>query len=499
MKLTAKAALIGCLALALSGCPGRDRTEAPPKASPPGPNAPSSPSVQQALAPPPAAPRAKPPFAVVGRGSSGTQDLSDVAERSVRSVVNIASTRLVSRRGRGPVSPLLPFPRRAPQRSARSLGSGVIVSADGVVLTNNHVVARAKDIKVTLTDGRELSAKIVGSDEKSDLAVLRIEGKPKDLYPMPLGKSGTLRLGEVVLAIGNPFGVGQTVTMGIVSAKGRANMGIVDYEDFIQTDAAINPGNSGGALVDTGGNLVGINTAILSRTGGYQGIGFAIPTDMAKPIMESLLNNGRVVRGWLGVSIQELSKELSQALGGPSKGVLVVEVEPNSPAQKGGLRRDDVIVRLNGKEMASVVRLRNTVASTRPGSTVKLQVLRADRTVTLAVKLGELPSPDLAELDRDAGSLGGLSVETLDDALRTKFRLPPQAGGVVVTRVQWGSAAESAGLKEGDLIVEFDRKPVPNAQALAQLYAAADGKILLLVFRRNEAGQPTTLYLILEK
>lgn len=298
----------------------------------------------------------------------GDVEISDVAERVVAGVVNIASEKVVRETGGPPqFGPLFnepffrhffggpPGPGSRPQeRRENSLGSGVIVSHDGVVLTNNHVIENADKIRVALADGRELDAEVVGRDPESDLGVLKLKGELKDLKPLVFGDSDTLRLGQVVLAIGNPFGIGQTVTMGIVSAKGRASVGIVQYEDFIQTDAAINPGNSGGALVNMHGELVGINTAIISRSGGYQGVGFAIPTKMARPIMESLLQHGKVARGWLGVAIQDVTPELREALGvGAEKGVLLSDVTPGSPADKGGLKRGDIVLKLNGQVMDS--------------------------------------------------------------------------------------------------------------------------------------------------
>ena len=456
---------------------------------------------------PPATPlKTAPPSTVVARPAF-TQlkapkevGLSDIAEQAVRSVVNISSTRMVSPKGRNSPYHSDPFfhfyRRRRPQRRAQSRGSGVIVTTDGVVLTNNHVVAKAQDIKVKLHDGRVLKAALVGTDPKSDLAVLRLQGEPKGLIPMPLGLSRKLRLGQVVLAIGNPFGLGQTVTMGIVSAVGRANMGIVDYEDFIQTDAAINPGNSGGALVDMRGRLVGINTAIYSRSGGYQGIGFAIPSDMVRPIMTSLLQHGRVVRGWLGVGIQPLTREIAAKLGITyTRGVLVAGVQPGSPADKGGLRRDDVVTSLNGEAMISAERLRNRVASVAPGTAVKLELLRGGAKKALTVTLGELGGKTVATLDRSKGALGGLSLESLTTRSRRRLGLAARQNGVLVTRVEWGSAAQSAGLQEGDVIVEIDRKPVASASQFEALYDKSSGKIALLIFRRGSG----TMYLLLQK
>ena len=254
-----------------------------------------------------------------------------------------------------------------PERE-NSLGSGVIVRKSGVILTNNHVIEGASKIRVTLSDGRDFDAEVVGADPKSDIAVIKMLKPPKDLAPIALGDSDSLRLGEMVVAIGNPFGLGHTVTMGIVSAKGRANVGIVDYEDFIQTDAAINPGNSGGALIDLQGRLIGINTAIASRSGGYQGIGFAVPSNMARAVMNSLLKHGRVVRGWLGVAIQPVTKDLQRAMGlKTTKGVLISDVMQDSPAARSGIKRGDVI-ELAGETLRDPVHLRNRVAAAGSGA-----------------------------------------------------------------------------------------------------------------------------------
>ncbi len=328
--------------------------------------------------------------------------LPDVAERVVPSVVNLA----VTRKGgggdpsMGGVDPMYRdfFGQDGPPMMPRggqekSLGSGVIISDDGLVLTSAHVVDGAEHVDITLHDGRELDGVVVGTDRRSDVAVLRIARRDAHgLVPLPMGDSSALRLGEVVLAVGNPFGVGQTITMGIVSAKGRSALGIVDYEDFIQTDAAINPGNSGGALVNLRGELIGVNTAILSRSGGNQGIGFAIPTSMIRPIMKSLVATGKVERGWLGVGIQDVDRDLAAGLGlAAGDGVLVGQVEQGSPAARAGLERGDLIRAIGSDKVHTSSELRNKIAALAPGSTAHLDVVRKGQERAVDVKLGTAP------------------------------------------------------------------------------------------------------------
>ena len=419
--------------------------------------------------------------------------IADVAERVTPSVVNVSTTTVITKT----TSPFENDPffderfgegRRGRERYGQSLGSGVIVSSKGLILTNNHVIANARDIKVSLSDGRDLVATVVGADPKSDLAVLKLKSPPANLRALPFGDSDKLRLGEVVLAVGDPFGVGQTVTMGIVSAKGRANMGIVDYEDFIQTDAAINPGNSGGALINLRGELVGINTAILSRTGGYQGIGFAIPVGMARPIMDSLIARGKVIRGYLGVSIQDVTRELSSAIGlGAERGVLIASVVDGGPAARGGLRSGDVVVRINNRAVEKAAHLRNAVAAAKVGKPVPVEIVRDGKHQTLSVVLGEAPS----DTDASPGSGGeanggklGLRVAPLDGALRRKYDIPREVRtGVVVTGVSRGGVADGIGLQPGDVVLQVNRTPIRSAKQLDQAYRSARGKVALLVYR----------------
>jgi len=378
------------------------------------------------------------------------------------------------------------MPFGMPEESSRSprqhgLGSGVIVTEDGYILTNNHVIDGADEVKVALQDGRELAAKVVGRDPKSDVAVLKVDGTS---FPaMALGDSEQMEIGDVVLAVGNPFGIGQTVTMGIISATGRATLGL-DYEDFIQTDAAINPGNSGGALVDTQGRLIGINTAILSRSGGNQGIGFAIPVSLARDVMESLVRDGKVTRGYLGVMIQDINPSLAKQFGlTEAKGALVGEVTPKGPAAKAGLESGDVITKLNGREVRDSRYLKLAVAKVDPGETASVTVLREGKEKTLKVKVDELPGdPSVAQTSKveDEGTLNGVGVADLDAKYRRQFSIPEKVDGAVVTQVDPDSAAAEAGIQPGDVILEINRTAVNDADEAVKLSSKADEKSTLL-------------------
>ncbi len=440
--------------------------------------------------------------------SAALASVPDVAERVVKSVVNIATTQTVHQTaapGPGFDDPIFrqffgPQMQMQPRdRKMQSLGSGVIIRSDGVILTNNHVVANADTIHVTLPDGRDLPAKVVGTDPKSDLAVVKLQGKVGKLKALPFGSSSSLRLGETVLAVGDPFGVGQTVTEGIVSAKGRSHMGITDYEDFIQTDAAINPGNSGGALVNLRGQLVGINTAILSRTGGSQGIGFAIPSDMAEPIMQALLDHGEVRRGWLGVAIQDLNPDLAAGLGlDLQQGVLISDVTAKSPAAKAGLRRGDVVKELQGEPVQNTADLRNRIAAMGPGATADLVVHRGGHDVNVQVKLGKLSAAVAANgapATTKKGVLGGVTVAPLDDQTRQKFGIADDLHqGVVVTDVEPGSAAGDMGLQKGDVVLELNKQPIKSVGDFEKAAGQSESSALLLVYR-----QGTTLYLAMRR
>ena len=426
-------------------------------------------------------------------------NLADVADEAIKSIVNISTTRIHGGDTRNRRHPFRsdPFfkeffgetpgggvPR---ERREQSLGSGVIVSKEGVIVTNHHVIDGATGIRVTLHDGREFEVEMMGTDPRSDIAVLKITDKKPKVSPIAFGNSDTLRLAETVLAIGNPFGVGQTVTKGIVSAKGRANVGIVDYEDFIQTDAAINPGNSGGALVSTRGELVGINTAIVSRGGGNQGVGFAIPSNMVESIMESLIETGTVERGWLGVRIQDVDQDLASALGIENvSGVLIAYVEPESPASDAGLKAGDLISKVDGEAIESTGGLRNAIAGETAGTKIKLDISRNGKAKQIKVTLGALRYEDdeasAPGSSQSGGNVAGLQLEPLSETLRKTFAIPDSVvGGVVVVAVQPNSRGDEAGLRPGNVILQAARRPMNTAADFVAAYRASDGPLLLLV------------------
>jgi len=437
-----------------------------------------------------------------GKGAS----IADVVEKVVPSVVSISSTRVTRMRQMPFEDPFFRFffgpgqgqgqgqgnPR---EQREQGLGSGVIVG-DGLVVTNNHVIDQADEVKVATQDNRQFDAQVVGSDPKTDLALLRIKGDTKGLVPIALGDSGRLRLGDVVLALGNPFGVGQTVTMGIVSAKNRSDLGIEDYEDFIQTDAAINPGNSGGALVDMEGNLVGINTAIFSRSGGNVGIGFAIPSNMARPIIESLMNHGKVVRGWLGVAIQPLDSDMAKALNLPeNSGVLVSDVTKDTPAAKAGVRRGDVIMSVDDHKVRTTGELRNSIATAGVNRTVRLKILREGKEMQLNVALAEMPNKLLEQGADKSGSDSksapeiGMQLQPLTPELKKKLEVPAEVNqGVVITNLDPSGDAARAGLRPGDVVLEINRQRVAAPADLQRLWQASKGNILVLVLRKGSTN-----------
>lgn len=423
-------------------------------------------------------------------------------------IVNIASTKIIRGNPSDPMAPFfedplfrrffgdrLPRSRGPREEREQSLGSGVIVGTNGYILTNSHVVDGASEVKVYLRDKREFTARIVGTDPKTDVAVLKVDAA--SLPAIPLGDSSKVDVGDVVFAVGNPFGVGQTVTMGIVSATGRGNLGIEDYEDFIQTDAAINPGNSGGALIDTRGELIGINTAILSRSGGNQGVGFAIPVNLARHVMEQITKNGRVIRGWLGAVIQDVTPAMAKAFGLPqTEGVLIGDVKAESPAARADLQSGDVILEMNGAPVADSKSLRLQISQSSPGEVVRMKVRRGNELKEVAVTLGELPveATQASTETGDANALGGVTVEGLTPEIRGQLDLPAGMHGVVVTQVDANSAVANSGVREGDVIVEVNRRPIHSVQEFEQAARSAGKQPVLLRVVRDGSG----FYLVIQ-
>lgn len=394
---------------------------------------------------------------------------ADIVEPVQKAVVSVYSTKIVRERLR--VDPMFRqfFGGQVPERESRQegLGSGVIVSTNGYILTNNHVVADADELKVLLSDGREFVAKVIGTDEKTDVAVIKIEA---DGLPLAtLADSDKLRVGDVVFAVGNPLGVGQTVTMGIISATGRNSLGLLEnvggYENFIQTDAAINQGNSGGALIDAKGRLVGINTAIISPSRGNIGIGFSIPVNQAASAMNSLIATGKVQRGYLGVAGQNLEPKLAESLGvdHATKGVAISDVIKDSPAAKAGLKRNDIIVKIDNRPVDSQFALRLTVSQLVPGTEISVVVLRDGKEKTIKVKLGSLD--EHAETSDEI--IPGVTVKTIDEELRSQFKLDKRVeGGVVITEINEESPYADI-LVPGLVIVEINRRPVTDVASAA--------------------------------
>lgn len=380
-------------------------------------------------------------------------------------------------------------PHRQPrERKQEGLGSGSIINDNGYILTNHHVVGDADKITVKMYDGKEWEAKLVGTDPQSDIAVIKIERK--NVPVLSMGNSDDIDVGESVIAIGNPFGLTQTVTFGIVSAKGRSNIGITDYEDFIQTDAAINPGNSGGPLINLRGEIIAVNTAIVTRSGGYQGVGFAVPINMARRIMNDLIESGTVSRGWLGVSIQDITPELASAfrLEG-TEGSLITGVMPGTPAEKYGIQKGDVIIKINDTSIRDSNHLRHEIANARANATVRLSLIREGRRRQLTIKLGERPS-DLSaatqEVPPQAESRLGLSVQNITPELAERLGYKQNAG-VVVSRVEPGSPAASAGIRPGMVIQEVNKKPVSTTREFNQSLQDIDLKegVLMLILSRQ--------------
>jgi serine protease Do len=385
------------------------------------------------------------------------------------------------------------FGRRQREYTKEGQGTGVIVSRDGLIVTNHHVVGEADRIEVRLADGSSLRAQLVGTDEATDLAVIKIEGNN---YPFAvLGDSDEVRVGEWALAIGNPFGLDNTVTLGIISARGRQGIsGLGSYEDFIQTDAAVNPGNSGGPLINTAGEVIGINSAIISRSGGYDGIAFAIPANLVKLIMKQLVDNGRVTRAWLGVGIQDVTSELAPALGLTTpQGIVVTSIMPGTPAARAGIEVQDVITAVDGKSVSTAGDLRNKIAHSPVGSKAELDIVRGGRPMRLTATLGELPvdrtaeSPAKSTWREENPSDGKLGV-FLQELTPSEARSLGLEYGLMVTKVRSGGLAASAGLEKGEIVVEANRKPMRSLRDFAEVVADLEGGDSLLLLVRSRGG-----------
>lgn len=426
---------------------------------------------------------------------------SDVVKRASPSVVYVFSSKTVKLRN--DMSPFFNDPmfrrffgvpdqnqRQPREQKQQGLGSGVIVSSDGYILTNNHVIEGADEVKVAFGDPhQEFEAKVVGRDPKTDIAVLKIEAT--DLTAASLADSDQLEVGDTVFAIGNPFGIGLTVTSGIVSALGRGGLGIEIYEDFIQTDASINPGNSGGALVDSQGRVIGINTAILSRSGGFNGVGFAIPINSARSLAEQLVSTGRVTRGFIGVYTQSLEPDLATQFG-VKHGALVTDVTPDSPAEKAGFQSGDIITKVGDKDVLDPRRLQLAVISLSPGTEVTVEYVRDGETRTVEFELGELPNKSLASGDFSAGSdegvLNGVTVTDITSRMRMQMRIPEGLEGAFISAVDPDSPSARDGLREGDVVLGLNRQRVRSADEAVKLSEEIEGpKVLVRVWREGNS------------
>ena len=436
------------------------------------------------------------------------QGFSPVVKSAAPAVVNISSSRVVRAPEGNPLGPAdesilrrffgedfmrqFRIPR---ERREHSLGSGVIVNSNGYILTNSHVVTGATNVKVALSDRREMPGKIIGVDPGTDIAVVKID--TDHLSVLPFGDSSKVEVGDIALALGNPFGLGRTVTMGIVSATGRGGLGIEDYEDFIQTDASINPGNSGGALINVRGELIGVNTAILSPSGGSLGIGFAVPSNMVRTVMDQIVKTGKVTRGYIGVSVQDITPELAAAMKIPqTRGALIGDVDPKGPAAQNGLQSGDVIVEADGKAIEDSRMLRLIVGSKAPGTQLSLRVLRNGQPRNVTVKLDELPVKQTASTEtptRQKGSAPetiqsriGVAAVELTPEIAQHLKVPDDVKGVVVADVEEGSPAAEAGLQLGDVVQEVNHKPVHTvADFYSQLTAARGSNPILLLLNRD--------------
>lgn len=432
----------------------------------------------------------------VAGGSDLQTQIKATASKVIPAVVSISSTVMV--RDQAFSDEALPFGlfKEPPARRQYGQGSGVIVSSDGYIITNNHVVADAVDVEVILADRRQFKGKVVATDPKTDVAVVKIQAA--NVPTVSWGDSSNLAVGDFVLAIGNPLGLSRTVTFGIVSAVGRADVGVADFEDFIQTDAPINPGNSGGALVNINGELVGINTAIASPTGGSVGVGFAIPSNMARAAMQSLIKTGRVVRGFLGASTQDVTPLLGKIFRLPDvKGAIVTDLQAKGSAEKAGLRRGDVVERFDGRDVMDSGHLRNLIAASAIGSKHRLDVVRDGKTIQVELTVQEAPRERTRKSQADTAAastahpLSGVVFDDVTPPLARQMDLAVNSG-VVVTDIEEGSLAESSGLQPGDVILELNRQPVPNFSAFQRLADPMKSTDLALLLVNR---QGTVLYI----
>jgi serine protease Do len=428
-----------------------------------------------------------------------------IAQKVSPSVVRVSSVKTVPTSTSEDLEPLLKqfpfFPfgeqlpkqfRQHPQSQQTMMGSGFIVSPDGLIMTNNHVVKDMKDIKVTLPGNREYKAKIVGADPESDIALIKIDAK--GLPAVAWGDSSKLHVGEIVVAVGNPFGLSGTVTKGIVSAMGRTNVGIIGYEDFIQTDAPINPGNSGGPLVNIRGEVIGINTAIASQTGGYMGVGFAIPSDSAKMVMDQLLKSGKVERGLLGVNIQDVTEALAKSFGRPdANGALVSQVVPGSPAEKAGVKTGDIVLDFNGTPITGSAQLKNMVGQTKVGAAAKLSIWRDKKTVTVNVTIAHRTAEVMAAAAPKAETSAelGVTVEKMTPKVASKLGLKEHKG-LIIKEVNPEGRGAAMGLTKGDVILEVDSKPISSVPEFNnEVEQAKKNGVIRLTIQRGSA----TIYL----
>lgn len=444
-------------------------------------------------------------ISVFGSAREEQDSFIKVAEEVMPAVVNISTEKTITRKYVDPFEELFNDPffgnnqsqnrrGRDIKQKASSLGSGFVISADGYVVTNYHVISDADKIEVKFADKETYSAKIVGSDPETDVALLKIEGNKSDFKSIELGDSDNIKIGQWAIAFGNPYGLNNSMTVGIVSAKGRSGMGIETYENFIQTDASINPGNSGGALVDIDGKVIGVNTAILSQSGGNVGIGFAIPVNMVKNIVKNLKDNGKVKRGYLGVTLQPIDKAMAEKFGmKKSKGALISDVMKDSPAEKSGLKRGDIILTVDGKEINDVNDTITQISNTLPEKDVKIVVFRDKKEINVSVKLGNR-SEDIGK-NLEEISIFGMKLKKRDELSKDKTKDSKESVGAVVTEIENASDAALAGINVGDIITEVDKQEIKKLKEIKDIYDKAKGGEDILFYIEGKNSR----YVVIEK